>query len=213
MNCSDDQWTTQVNTLSRDGAIKVCTIIARAIESERITSGKTKIFILGGAGKSLVVDAISQDLSDAHTAFKMSDKRFVEGGPSKALRGKFGRKIVKGIQHKKNSCVVTFCHLSGIHRKSWLENIASKYVPSRNVGVDFMTEIDEGFNEIFIPDISIKFYPNSSNEIEKGWGRSWTITIDNHELKTNSMKRAFEQLKRYELNRKRRRASKIKVCG
>ncbi len=211
MNSNCDEWTVRFNTLSRDGAIKACTILARAIDSARITEQKTKIFILGGAGKSLIMDAIARDISDHHTPYKMPPTRFVESKPSNALKGKVGRHIVKGIKHHDKSCVVTFCHLSGYHKKSWLEDLLSKHFQSRNVGVDFMTEINDGFNEAFIADISIDFYPDDNQEIENGWGREWRITIKNQDLKTNAMKQALEQLEQYNANRERRLLSKTSM--
>lgn len=194
-------WTVRFNTLSRDGAIKASTILARALDSNRITSQKTKIFIVGGAGKSLIVDAIARDLSDKYTAYKMPPTRFVEGKASNAMGRSCNWQIIKGITHNQKSCVITFAHLAGEHRKKWFEGVLSTLFKSRNVGIDFLTEIDEGYNQSFTPDISIKFHPDNSHEIEKGWGRKWTITIDDAALHTDKMAHALRQLRQYEQRR------------
>lgn len=203
----NDPWEVHFHTRSRDGAIKASSIIARAIDSDRITSTRTKIFILGGAGKSLVMDAIARDISDYHSPFKMPPTRFVEGKPSKALGGKVGREIVKGLVHKGKSCVATFCHLSGVHHRSWIEGILSKCFNARNVGLDFMTEINEGFNETFIPDISIRFHVNHDDELEPGWGRDWIVKIEKPELRTPEMQKALQQLAKYEERRQQKQAA------
>jgi hypothetical protein len=197
-------WTVRLNTLSRDGAIKVSTLLARAIDSDRITSQKTKIFIVGGAGKSLIVDSIARDLSDHHSPYKMPPDRFVEGKPSNAMGKTCNWQIVKGITHKQKGCVVTFSHLAGEHRKTWVEGLLSACFKSRTVGIDFLTEIDEGYNESFTPDISIRFHPDHSHELEKGWGRRWIIAIENPALRTDAMARTLKQLNQYELNRQAR---------
>jgi hypothetical protein len=201
---NDAEWTIEFNTLSRDGAIKICTILANAIDEERLTSKNTRIFVLGGKGKSLIMDAMAQHLSDRHSAYKMSPKRFVEGKASAALKGKVGNHIVRGITHKGRGMAVSFRHLSGYHKKSWFENLRAKFDKSRLVGLDFQSEIDRGYEAGFNPNISIKFYPDDTGEIEQGWGRRWTITIKDKSLRTPQMREALDQIKAYDKRRKHR---------
>lgn len=209
---SNDEWTIEFNTTSRDSAIKVCTILANGFDIERLTTQNTRIYVLGGKGKSLIMDAMAQHLSDKHSAYKMSTKRFVEGQASAALKGKVGHHIVKGINHKGRGMAVSFRHLSGYHKKSWFENLRAKFDKSRLFGLDFQSEIDRGYEAGFNPDISIKFYQDDTGEIEQGWGRHWTITIKDKSLRTPKMREALDQIKAYDKRRKDRFLNTPRTC-
>jgi hypothetical protein len=70
---------TRFITRSREDAIIASTTLADGISTDRLLTKTTHILIIGGDGKSLIVDAIARHLSDHHTAENMPADRFVEG--------------------------------------------------------------------------------------------------------------------------------------
>lgn len=200
----NDPWSAVIETHSRDTAIKISTLIAKAIDKDRLTTDNTRIFILGGNGKSLIVDAIAMHLSDHHSAYKMPSKRFVEGKASKALGKKWARKIVKPITHQGENLAITFTHLSGQHHLSWKDRQLSKIFKSRNVGIHFQTEIDEGFNDDFMPHISIRYKPIGDANHKHHWDRQWIIRVKDDRLKTPKMQEILSHLRDVEHYRQTR---------
>lgn len=208
---NSDEWTIELQTLSKEGAIKVCTILANAIDNERLTKETTRIFLYGGRDKNFVMNTMAKHLSDTHSAYTNKHPNFVEGRAGHSSNHRINRHIVRGITHKGQGMAISFRHLSGLHQKSWFETLRSKFDKSRLVGLDFQTELSSGYGYLFTPHISIDFKHNKRNEIQAGEGRSWRIRINSKALQTPEMRAALDQLQKYDDRREKRLINKPPV--
>lgn len=201
----------RVNTFTRDAAIKICCIIADALDSEKINNSEVRIYIDGDAGKSLVVDAITRHIADGQSAYKMPADYFVEGGALNALRGNKKRHLIKAITHKGQKCAASFRHLEGPHEKSLLESLRCHFDKSRVKGLKFFTEPYLEYKNKFKPDISIILSKDSSAS-EANWQRSWKISIENKEFMTPRLLQAFANLEAYNKRQRARRSLQKPAC-
>jgi len=200
------------STYSRDDAITASTTLVSGIKSQRLSTKKTKILIVGVEGKSLIVDAIARHLSDHHTADNMPSERFVEGRPLASM----DRKEKKHISYQNQDCVISLSHIFDPspfifrERKSgWLSNLMNTVSKPRHESIEFLTTphpytiksaIMDGH---YAPDITIQFYPTKDyspdypyydDDVFPCLKRYWTITIHNPELLTEDMAGALRKL-------------------
>ena len=211
MSLSDAYKTVGFSTPSRDTAIKASTLLAGGFDAHTLATKNTKILIIGGSGKTMIVDAITRALSDDHSPYKMSADRFVEG----AAFGSADVKALKKITHNNQDYNVALTHIFDEHAlglklslPNWIQAPLRLWRKPLHECLFFVSTFDESFiidksgNEIFEPDITIKF---SDGPDEKSWDRDWNITVHNIALLTDKMIAALDNLENYAAQSQARR--------
>lgn len=197
-------------THSRDEAIEASIMLVRGIGSPRILAETTKILIVGGDGKSLIVDAIARHLSDHHGTENMPAERFVESAPFAAT----DRKEKKRITHHNQDCTIALTHIFDRESKAlrpqktgWLHAVFNRFSPAIHEGLHFVTThrrstvapaIRDGH---FAPDITIAFDPADGLHGPENWRRHWAVSLHNPQLMTPAMKDALAYLSAPQNNR------------
>lgn len=195
----------RLNTHSREDAITASTMLADGLGISRIKTGKTNILIIGGDGKSLIVDAMARHVSDHHSAQDMPADRFVEGAPMAAA----DRRQKKIITCGNAACAITLTHLFDDLSKALepatpgtLRTLKDRFSPPPHDSIHFVTAHHASYIAASIqkgdytPDMTIEFNDPADldDSIAQNWDRQWIITIHNAALLTPAMKAAMNEL-------------------
>lgn len=175
-------------TRTRDEAIQASVVLADAIDSSKITPSRcVKILIIGGDGKSLIVDTLARHLSDDFSSDHIPNERFVETAPLSST----DRKDKKAIRFRGQDHIIALTHifddLSNI-LKPKKANIFSQFVnrffkPTPESIYFVTTHHENNVNDAikkgyFKPDIIIRF-----DEIkEDTWHRNWKLEVINQDV-------------------------------
>lgn len=183
-------------THSRDEAILESIKIADLLSEHGILDKTIKILIVGGDGKSLIVDAISRHLSQDHDAIDMPKDRFVEGVPLASADLKKRKKI----NHKDQSCNIKMTHVWDnlspalkVEKPSWFNSLFNKYFNQGHDAIHFVTthyppNVEPAIKSgAFEPDITIEFdlaedWFDDDPDTEFSWDKPWKIVIHNKDL-------------------------------
>lgn len=205
-------WVIEFDTVSRNAALKVCRILAQAIDVTRHNS----IVIYGNpsAGKSLIVDGILSELSDHHCGLHMGTTGLMESRESEAA----GNYLTKIFQHENRKFVASFTRYSlslGDRVKSDLKMVRRYLRYPLTGGIVFetangrvMMKNKDNLNKY---GVVIKMWGDvGMDPFAPRWDRSWKITVNKHN-QTPAMAAAIAQLRAYKDNKSRRQCYKKHV--
>lgn len=202
MKKNNNEWAVEFETHSRDAAIKACVILARGLSLQ----GETSILITGcvRSGKSMIVDAIIRDLSDANTAFKMSNSGMLERSESEAM----GRYLSKTFN--KNGCkFIGAFYRDGLFSSGNLNialgKIKSKIANPLRPRIAFKTGRFHEDNFDCVINICEQPILGDMEHVLDSFGtREWKIEILEDKLRIPQMKAALDHLRMYETRRQKR---------
>lgn len=218
-----DGWTIDIETHSRDDVLKVCALLAKGLGSEKITTSRTKVIIVGQmeCGKGALVDALTAAIADEMVPYKLQETSLYEEYPCHAMDEKIVKEFKAAEQIIANSFSHDFSKMTGMknftfpldseNRSTGFNAAISKNLNGQN-GLDFETcflVIDPKKGIVETPDepcLFINFdYGDHLSDFE--WNRKWSIHILDPDLQTPEMAETLDDLESFHQRRQARYAA------